>query len=64
MANVPEDDVLMRLTEDAAAVHGITVDPAWRGAVLANMRAVATAATFVLAFPLEDEAELAPVFRA
>lgn len=64
MAEVPDDDVLMRCVDDAAALHGIPVDPAWREAALGNMRAVATAAAFVLAFPLEDEADLASVFRA
>ena len=45
-------------------LHGIPMDPAWRGEALANLRACAAAATFVLGFPLDDEADLASVFRA
>ena len=47
-----------------APALGLTVDPAWRGEVIAHWLATARAARLVLAFPLEDELEPAPVFRA
>jgi hypothetical protein len=61
---LPDDAALLAYLDGAAALHGIPVDPAWRGEVLANMKAVANAARLVLSFPLGDEAEPGPVFRA
>ncbi|AWV20582.1 hypothetical protein RADP37_05533 (plasmid) [Roseomonas mucosa] len=48
----------------ALTLQGVTMAPEWRPAVRAGLGAVATAARLVLEFPLEDEAEPAPVFRA
>ncbi|MFC0389383.1 DUF4089 domain-containing protein [Muricoccus vinaceus] len=61
---LPDDAAMLAYLDAAAVLQGIPVDPAWRGDVLANMRAVAGAARAVLSFPLEDEAEPAPVFAA
>ncbi|WP_206667414.1 DUF4089 domain-containing protein [Muricoccus nepalensis] len=61
---LPDDATLLALLDAAALANGIPVDPAWRPEVLANFRAVANAARAFLPFPLEDESEPAPVFRA
>ena len=61
---LPDDEAMLAYIDGAALLNGIPVDPAWRAEILANLRAVANAARAVLSFPLEDEAEPAPVFRA
>ncbi len=58
------DDAIPALLDAAVALHGIPMDPAWREEALANLRGIAGAARFVLSHPLDDEADLAPVFRA
>ena len=45
-----------------AEVIGLSIDPAWRPAVVANMDATARMAALVLDFPLDDPVEPAPVF--
>ena len=61
----PLDDETARAIVDAMApMLGIAVDPAWREAVVTSFQATANAARLVLDFPLEDELEPAPVFRA
>ncbi|WP_426955237.1 DUF4089 domain-containing protein [Muricoccus radiodurans] len=60
---LPDDAGLTAYLDAATALHGIPVDPAWRPEMLANMKAIAGAARLVLSFPLDDEADLAPVFR-
>jgi hypothetical protein len=47
-----------------AAVMDLTLQPEWRAAVLANLRATATHAERVTSFPLPDDVEAAPVFEA
>ena len=61
---LPDDAAMLAYLDAAAVLEGIPTDPAWRGEILANMRAIANAARAVLAFPLEDEAEPGPVFTA
>jgi hypothetical protein len=46
----------------SAAVLGIAIAPEWRDAVRANLALSLRMAATVAAFPLEDEAEPAPVF--
>jgi hypothetical protein len=46
-----------------APLIGLAVEPAWRPAVVANLAATAAAAELVLAFPLADHEEPAPVFE-
>jgi len=48
----------------AAALFGVPLESAWRAAAVANFATIAAAARLVLDFPLEDEAEPSPVFRA
>jgi len=58
---MPEAD---RQAVDAAIVlFAIPVEPPWREAAHANFAAIAAAAALVASFPLDDEAEYAPVFR-
>ncbi len=60
-----DDDTLHGRCVDAAAdLFGVAVDPSWRPAVLANFATLAAAAKLVTDFPLDDEAEPAPVFSA
>lgn len=65
MTPAPLDDETAPAVVDATIpLLGIPMAPAWREAVIANVRATAAAARLVLDFPLEDELEPAPVFRA
>ena len=48
----------------AAAVLGITLDPAWHDAVRFHLELSQRAADLVAEFPLPDEAEPAPVFTS
>jgi hypothetical protein len=61
----PLDDAGAEAIIDAMApLLGLSIEPAWRDAVAANLKVVANSARLVLEFPLEDELEPAPVFRA
>lgn len=46
----------------ALALQGLPVLPEWRAAVLAHFEAIAKAAELVLAVPLDEEVEAAPIF--
>jgi hypothetical protein len=48
----------------AARALGLPLEPAWRGAVRANLEVTLRQAVLVTEFPLPDEAEPAPVFKA
>ncbi len=62
--SLPEDPAALDAFIDAgAALCGLVVEPAYRAGVKTNLAAVTNTAKLVLAFPLEDEAEPAPVFR-
>ena len=56
------DAELEAYMDASAPVLGIAIDPAWRDAVRANLALSLRMAAIVAAFPLEDEAEPAPVF--
>jgi len=47
----------------AAALIGMPLDPAHRTGVILNIERVAEMAALVMAFPLSEETEPAPVFR-
>jgi hypothetical protein len=47
----------------AAALIGLPLDPAHRPGVILNMQRIAEMAGLVMAFPLPEETEPAPVFR-
>jgi hypothetical protein len=48
----------------AAALLGLDIRPEWQAAVRANLLMSLRMAALVGAFPLPDEAEPAPVFKA
>lgn len=58
------DDAAAAIVDSMAPMLGIAVDPTWRDAVVTNLKATSHAARLVLDFPLDDELEPAPVFRA
>ena len=59
------DEAGVRVAVDAAiALHGVPMAPEWRDAVVSNFATVTAAAHLVAEFPLSDETEVAPVFRA
>ncbi len=60
----PDEAALLAAVENAVALFGVPMDPAWQPAVLASFGTIAAAARMVAEFPLDDEAEPAPVFRA
>jgi hypothetical protein len=47
----------------AAALIELPLDPAHRPGVILNMQRIAEMAALVMAFPLPDDTEPAPVFR-
>lgn len=52
------------MLEAMAPVLGLSVDAAWRDGVVANLVTLAMMAKLVQDFPLDDELEPAPVYRA
>lgn len=59
-----QDEDLDALIDAGTKVLGISVDPAWRDAIRANLAVSLRFAALVEAHPLPDEADPAPVFRA
>lgn len=57
-------DPVEQAVETAAELHGVTLEAEWLEAATTALRTIAAAARLVEEFPLEDEAEYAPVFRA
>ena len=60
MTRDPLDDFI----DAAARALALPVEPDWRPAVAANLRVTLAHAEAVEAFPLPDDAEPAPVFKA
>jgi hypothetical protein len=56
----PLDDLIVA----AANALALTVDPAWKPAVRANLQVIFAQAALVTAFDLPDDAEPAPIFKA
>lgn len=59
-----DDADLDAMIASGSAVLGIVVDPAWRESVRANLAVTLRLAARVDAFPLPDDLDPAPVFRA
>jgi hypothetical protein len=57
-------DAIDALVEASAQALALPLDPAWHGGVKFNLQLVLRHAAIVEAFPLADDAEPAPVFRA
>jgi allophanate hydrolase len=62
--DMTDDSELGAWLDASAALLGIAVAPEWRDAVLLHLRITRDMAQRVSDFPLPDEAEPAPVFRA
>lgn len=60
---MPPDDV-DKLIDAGTALLGIPIQPEWRDAIRANLLVTLRLADTVDKFPLPDEADPAPVFRA
>lgn len=58
------DQELDAWIDAGTTVLGLPVDPAWRAAIRLHLGITVGHARTVLAFPLSDEAEPAPVFQA
>jgi Protein of unknown function (DUF4089) len=56
----PLDDLIVA----AARALALTVEPAWKPAVRANLQVIFAQAALVTAFELPDDAEPAPIFKA
>lgn len=59
-----DDEGAYDVIDAMAPLLGLAIELGWRAAVAMNVKTIATAAELVLAFPLDDEDEPAPVFRA
>jgi hypothetical protein len=58
------DDSLDSLIDAAAEALRIPIDDAWKPAVRTNLQIVLRHAEILDAFPLPDDAEPAPIFKA
>lgn len=59
-----DEATLERLIEQAETLNALPIDPEYRALVKEQLKTVTNAARILLEFPLDDEAEPAPVFRA
>ena len=59
-SNDPTDDFI----EAAANALGIPLDPAWKPAIRGNLEVSLKLARMVDEFPLPDDAEPAPIYKA
>jgi hypothetical protein len=59
-----DDATLDAFIEAGAKAVGLPLDPLWLPAIRANMRVTLAHGATAGSFPLPDEAEAAPVFRA
>jgi hypothetical protein len=57
-------DPLDRLVDAAASALALPLDPAWKPMVKANLEVTLRLASLFADFPLPDDAEPAPVFKA
>lgn len=62
--SLPDEAGLTAAVNAAVILHGVPMAPEWRDAVVFNFSTMAAAAGLVMALPLDDEIETAPVFRA
>lgn len=64
LAPLPDDEALGAAVDAMLPLLGLSIDPGWRPAVTANLKATSAAARLFLEFPLPDELEPAPRFEA
>jgi Protein of unknown function (DUF4089) len=60
----PRHQQLDDMIEASASALGLTIEPGWKPAVLANLQVTLSMAAMVAEFELPDDAEPAPVFEA
>ena len=58
------DDTLDQFIEAAARTLALPIEPEWKTTIRANLEMTLKHAALVDEFPLPDEAESAPVFKA
>src|SRR5262249_25277713 len=61
---IPQPDARDALVEAGARALDLQLEPAWKGAVKANLKVTLALAGLFADFPLPDDAEPAPVFTA
>ena len=59
-----DDATLDAFIEAGARALGLPLDPAWMPAIRANLKVTLSHGATAGGFPLPDEAEAAPVFKA
>ena len=64
MAKPPKADNIAALVEANAQALGLNIEPEWRGGVIFNLGLIMRIAALVDEFPLLDDAETAPIYRA
>jgi hypothetical protein len=57
------DEMAASVVDAMLPMLRMQIDPAWRPEIIANLKVNARMAQRVLEFPLEDELDVAPVFR-
>jgi len=55
VSDTPDREALAAYVDQAAALQGLTLDPAWRPAVIAHLGRILGAAALVEQFPLPEE---------
>jgi hypothetical protein len=63
-SKTPTRDPLDEFVDAAAHALDLALEPAWRGAVKANLATTFSLAALFADFPLPDDAEPAPIFSA
>jgi 1-carboxybiuret hydrolase subunit AtzG-like len=63
-SQTPKRDPLDDLVDAAARALALKIEPAWTGAIKANLATTFALAALFAEFPLPDEAEPAPIFSA
>ena len=61
---MPDRDLTDDFIEAAAKSLGLPLDPAWKSSIRSNLEVTLKLARLVEEFPLSDEAEPAPVYKA
>jgi hypothetical protein len=64
MAEEKDDMVLAAWLDASAPILGLTIEAAYREAILANLRVIIRQAALVDGFMLDDREEPAAIFRA
>jgi len=59
-----QSDDLTTLIDASGRAFALTIEPAWRPAIHANLRVIFGQAALFMAFELPDDAEPAPIFKA